>query len=591
MQTANTLVTPESVKDLLQELAELKKQHEEVSQAGFELISAQTKLQSLLHNATDGIITFNPDGTVATFNLAAQHIFGYTEGEVISRKIPDLIPCPDWADDNVAEYIRYFILSRSSENVPLPGKHRMGFDILLYVSTGLASQHDTTLFDDEQDVTLFDDDLDDSEQLIQDQTLVCFFRDITLNKKLEKELSDQKQALDFAAGVMLMDQDFRIVDVNEKFCQILGRERKEFIGEFNQNVIDISHCETTKNTRRKQSFLSDGNAWSGETCYQNKQNQRVWLKECSTPFLDEDHKPYQFLSILNDITQQKKIELELKQHRDHLQDLINEQLAELIAAKNTAEIANQAKSEFLNNISHELRTPMHSILSFTQLGLKQLQKSDFKELSLEKLKRFLNNIDSSGQRLLALLNDLLDLAKLETGKVDYQFENKDFCKLIKQIISENEAKLAAKSIDLDFIAETDEYTIFLDWNRIAQVINNLFSNAIKFAPENSRIIVNLEKSTFNIGRRKSDTIKKTCILFTITDQGPGIPETELGAVFDKFIQSSKTKSGAGGTGLGLAICKEIIAAHQGRIWAEPNPEGGALFKFLIPENQENIKFG
>ena len=92
MQIANTQVTPESVKGLLQELAELKKQHEEVSQAGFELISAQTKLQSLLHNATDGIITFNPDGTVATFNLAAQHIFGYTEGEVISRKIPDLIP-------------------------------------------------------------------------------------------------------------------------------------------------------------------------------------------------------------------------------------------------------------------------------------------------------------------------------------------------------------------------------------------------------------------------------------------------------------------------------------------------------------------
>jgi len=584
MPTSQPQVTPDSVKELLQELADLKKQHEEVSQAGFELISAQTKLQSLLHNATDGIIAFNPDGTVATFNLAAQHIFGYTEGEVISRKIPDLIPCPDWADDNVAEYIRYFILSRSSENVPLPGKHRMGFDILLHISTGLASQHDTTLFDDEQDVTLFDDDLDDVEEVNQDQTLVCFFRDITLNKKLEKELSDHKQALDFATGVIIMDQEFCIVDVNEKFCQILARDRKEFIGEFNQNIIDKSHCETTKNTIRKQSFLSDGNPWSGETCYRNKHDERIWLKECSTPFLDEDQKPYRFLSILNDITQQKKVELELKQHRDHLQDLINEQLAELISAKNTAEIANQAKSEFLNNISHELRTPMHSILSFTQLGLKQLKKADFKEQSLEKLKRFLNNIDTSGQRLLALLNDLLDLAKLETGKVDYQFENKDLSELIRQIIAENEAKLAAKSIDLDFPVATNNYRMIFDWNKIAQVINNLFSNAIKFAPEKSTIKVNLEKSNFNIGRRKSDSINKSCVLFTITDQGPGIPENELEAVFDKFIQSSKTKSGAGGTGLGLAICKEIVAAHQGRIWAEPNPEGGAVFKFLIPEN-------
>ena len=583
MEITEEKVTPQSVKDLLQELAELKKQHEEVSQVGFELISAQTKLQSLLHNATDGIITFNPDGTVETFNLAAQHIFGYTEGEVISRKIPDLIPCPDWAEDNVAEYIRYFILSRSSENVPLPGKHRMGFDILLHVSTGLASQHDTTLFDDEEDISLFDGLDGAGQEQSKDETLVCFFRDITLNKKLEKELSDHKQALDLAAGVMIMDLDFRIIDVNEKLCQMLGRNRKEFIGKFNQNVIDNSHDETTSNNRKKQSFLADGNSWSGETCYLSQQNERIWLKECSTPFIDSNGKPYQFLSILNDITQQKKDELELKQHRDHLQELVDEQLAELIAAKNAAEIANQAKSEFLNNISHELRTPMHSILSFSQLGLKQLQKSDIKDQAVEKLQRFLTNIDTSGHRLLALLNDLLDLAKLESGKVDYNFKKQNLTQLIKQIITENEAKLASKSIQLDF--ETEEnYLLDFDWNKMGQVINNILSNAIKFAPEQSTIMFILEKSMINVGRRKSDTLKKPAVLLTVTDQGPGIPEDELDAVFDKFIQSSKTKSGAGGTGLGLAICKEIVTSHMGRIWAEHSREGGAVFKVLIPES-------
>ena len=577
MHISKEQLTPESVTTLLQELDSLKKQNAEVSQAGFELITAQTKLLSLLHNASDGIITFKPDGTVETFNIAAQKIFGYSEGEIISRKVPDLIPCPDWAKDNVAEYIRYFILSRSSENVPLPGKHRMGFDILLHVSTGLASHHNITLFDDK-------DLNENNEPENQEETLVCFFRDTTLNKKLEKELSDHKHALDFATGVMIVDQEFRILDVNEKFCQILGRERLEFIGEFNRNVIDTSHPETAKNVARKQSFLSEGNAWSGETTYLSKQNKRIWFKECSTPFLDKDFKPYQFLSILNDITGQKKIELELKQHRDHLQELVEEQLSDLLAAKNSAEIANQAKSEFLTNISHELRTPMHSILSFSQLGLKQLQKTNLQNPNSEKLKKFLNNIDTSGHRLLMLLNDLLDLAKLEAGKMDYGFKKDDFCLLVKQIIGENEAKLNDRDLKLVFTAGENQYLINFDSNRIAQVVNNILDNAIKFSPEKSTIRITLEKTKLIIGKRKTDTTQKTAIILKVTDQGPGIPENELDAVFDKFIQSSKTKSGAGGTGLGLPICKEIIAAHQGKIWVENGPEGGAVFNIVIPES-------
>jgi PAS domain S-box-containing protein len=149
----------------------LKKQNTELSAAGFELISAQTKLFSLLHNASDGIITFSADGSVETFNIAAQYIFGYSEAKVVTRKIPDIIPSPDWVHENVGAYVRYFISSRASEDIPLIAKHRMGFDILLHVSTGEASEYDIVLFAEPDP---FADDNEEEDIPSKNDTIVCF---------------------------------------------------------------------------------------------------------------------------------------------------------------------------------------------------------------------------------------------------------------------------------------------------------------------------------------------------------------------------------------------------------------------------------
>ncbi len=216
--------------EIIQELSTLKTQNVQLSKAGFDLISEQTKLHSLLHNASDGIISFESDGTVNTFNLAAQQIFGYSEGEVVKRKIPDLIPCPDWVEDNVGAYIRYFISSRASAEIPLLGKHRMGFDILLHISTGQASEEETILFD-EIDPFAEDTEEDNNEEVIDNEVIVCFFRDITLDKKLEKELEDHKLALDASASIIMRDKDFRVIKINDKFCQLLGRNRNAFLGQ------------------------------------------------------------------------------------------------------------------------------------------------------------------------------------------------------------------------------------------------------------------------------------------------------------------------------------------------------------------------
>jgi len=571
------------IAEIIRELNVLKKQNTELSQAGFELISTQSKLQSLLHNASEGIITFSADGTVESFNIAAQHIFGYSEGEIITRKIPDLIPCPDWIKGNVGAYINYFISSRASDDIPLIGKHRMGFDILLHVSTGQPSHENTVLFDNEVEEDPFDDNTEfiETESISNSDVTVCFFRDITLDKKLEKELEDHKHALDLAAGVIMRDKDFRVLDINDHFCKMLGRKRHDFVGEqFIQSKFGGIPDNEDKLKQRRE-FLAQGTPWLGESCYINNKSEKVWFTESITPFLDEHDTPYQYLSILINISEKKQYESQLEQHRDHLQDLVDAQTNDLRRARDVAEIANIAKSEFLANMSHELRTPMHAISSFTNLCLKQFNKLPLDDKRTEKLHKFIGNIDTSSQRLLALLNNLLDLSKLEAGKAELNIEKNDLFLLSEQIYAEYLAKTEEKNIN--FVLEKPEAStiVLCDKNQILQVLSNLFANAINFSPEGKTIHVRIEKAEIILGKRITDSEQTVGVVFSISDQGPGIPNTELLTIFDKFIQSSKTKDGSGGTGLGLAISHEIISNHHGKIWAEHNPDGGAIFKFFL----------
>ncbi len=575
----------EEIKQMIHEISELKKQNSELSLAGFDLISAQTKLHSLLHNATDGIITFSPDGCVESFNIAAQHIFGYSEAEIVTRKIPDLIPCPDWVHDNVGEYIRYFISSRASTDIHLIGKHRIGFDILLDVSTGQASEHDTVLFDDQNEEDPFADDVEDEviDSTALENSIVCFFRDITLDKKLEKQLEDHKHALDLAAGVITRDQDFRVIDINDHFCQKLGRNREEFVGEQYVQSKFGGRTNYERELVQRREFLSKGNSWVGEACFIDKQGKNIWFNESTTPFLDEQKKPYQFLSIYTDITDRKIIELKLKKNHDNLQEIVDEQTKDLKHSRDIAEHANKAKSDFLANMSHELRTPMHGIISFTKLCLKQYKTQVLDQQQSEKVYKFLTNIETSSQRLLTLLNDLLDLSKLEAGKEELVLERHDLYLLSLQIRNEYTAKVEEKHIDFVINKTVDMTDALCDKGKILQVLSNLTANAIKFSAENKTISVEIKNTELCLGKRCTDTEKTKGCLLTMTDQGPGIPDNELSTVFDKFIQSSFTKSNAGGTGLGLSICHEIISAHQGKIWAEHNPQGGAVFRFFLPD--------
>ena len=265
----------------------------------------------------------------------------------------------------------------------------------------------------------------------------------------------------------------------------------------------------------------------------------------------------------NDMLQQIETrDLNLLQAHDVLEDRVEQRTAELKVAKEQAEEASRAKSEFLANISHELRTPMHGILSFASFGMRRSKKSP------ERIEEFFYNIHQAGSRLLGLLNDLLDLSKLEAGRMEMEIQPTDLDPVLHSVVDEFRSLTSERQITVRLEGKIG-CLVEADAGRLLQVIRNLVGNSVKFGSANSEIVV---RSSTSEGWAQ----------IVVEDQGVGVPDEEVESIFDKFVQSKKTKTGAGGTGLGLSICKQIVLAHHGRIWAERGRTAGAAFHVELP---------
>lgn len=255
-----------------------------------------------------------------------------------------------------------------------------------------------------------------------------------------------------------------------------------------------------------------------------------------------------------------------------------EYASEMEAASSAAEAANASKSIFLANVSHELRTPLVSILGFARIVQKRLEERIFPFLPQEddKLQHTKQQIDENldiileeGQRLTTLINNLLDLEKIEAGKMEWRLEPVEIAEVITQAAAATASLFEGKDIALSRDVPLGLPQVCADRDKLLQVVINLISNAVKFAPNGP--------VTIRVGGLESE------VMVSVTDHGVGIAPADQARVFEKFTQVGDTLTGKPrGTGLGLAICKEIVEHHGGRIWVESELGKGSTFSFTLP---------
>ncbi|MDQ8023292.1 MAG: PAS domain-containing sensor histidine kinase [Moraxellaceae bacterium] len=402
--------------------------------------------------------------------------------------------------------------------------------------------------------------------------IVCAIFDVTgwrqaereLKASLEREVERRTQVQQFIQRlidviphpVYVKDADSNYAIVNDAYARDRGQSKEELIGQtslsprqdpgFNQTVRDEDEAVLAGKFVLKEEHRP--HPFTGQDRY------RVVAKgSCQ----DAEGRPVIVCAIV-DVTGWRQAE------------------ARWMRAKEAAERANEAKSRFLANISHELRTPMHAVLSFARLGegrTRDVEGSD-------KLHGYFARIVQSGENLLRLLNDLLDLSKLEAGRVDIKVQPFSLRNVLDEVIAEQAAVLDGRGLTVDII-EHEEPWVQGDPAMVAQVLRNLLSNAAKFSPERSSIGVAMAAGSLPPHTGHGPMVP--AIELRVIDEGPGIPESELERVFEKFVQSSVTATQAGGTGLGLAICREIVQLHGGIIIARNRATGpGAEFVLRLP---------
>ncbi len=375
--------------------------------------------------------------------------------------------------------------------------------------------------------------------------LVGIGRDITGIKKAEEQINKLTKSIEQSPStIIITDTKGNIEYVNPKFSEITGYTKEEVIGK-NPRILKSGEMPAAVYLQLWEAITS-GEVWRGEFLNRKKNGALYWEWATMTSIRNEAGEITNYIAIKEDISLRKQME------------------ADLIVSKEKAEESDRLKSAFLANMSHEIRTPLNSIIGFSELLADKTFNTDQKD-------DFIHHIIANGNNRLAIISDIMDISKMESGELKIHKDQINVIELISKIRSQYAIQIEGKEIEfkVDIPDNMSEIEILADEDRLMQVFNNLLSNALKFTSQGSVQI------DFQIQCRMVE--------FCVSDTGIGIPDEFHAKIFDRFrqVEDSSTRK-FGGNGLGLAITKNLIELMGGEIRLESQLGKGAAFYFTIP---------
>ncbi len=517
--------------------------HENSDQTLWEVVE---KLHAIVEASPLAIVSLDPKGQVRMWNRSAQRIFGWTEDEVMGRPLPTVPP------DRQAEF-------GSMVQSQMEGRGWLsGFETIRIRKDGTRIE-----------VSVWSAPLRDAKGEISGN--ISVIADITDRRRAEAEkahLVAREQAaraeaniekryrelLEAAPDAILeVDSRGRIVLVNVQAEKIFGYSRAELIEKPVEFLIPDRFLSSHPADRQKY-FAHPVRRPMGtglDLSAKRADGTEFAVDVILSPYDAEGESGGRVICVVRDISERKLAEEQIQTLNYHLEQRNRE-----------VERANRLKDEFLASMSHELRTPLNAIIGFSDLLAEQ---GDF----TTKQKRFIGHIRQGAGHLLDVINDILDLSKIESGHLELKHEDFDVAEATTEVLAAIRPMATTKNLQV-MNSLSDGLSLYADRLRFKQILYNLLSNAIKFTPSGGRVSI-----------ETSQIRGDTC--FCVADTGVGIPLEEHEVIFDRFRQVGITTKGVReGTGLGLAITKRLVEHHGGTIWVESEPGKGSRFYFSVP---------
>ena len=516
-------------------------------QAAAALQETSQTLQALIQASPLAIITIGLDRFVRVWNQAAVELFGWNEAEIIGTLLPIL---PDAKQDEFQEMFQRLVQGESFTGVETQRQRKDG--TLVEVSLSMAP--------------LFD-------AIGKVNAIMGVIADITKPKQAEKEIIRLNQSLERRAvesetryqqivelaeeGIWVIDAQATTIYANQAMLKMLGYSELEMLGCPIFDFIDFT--SDTKYNSNCCDLTAFGQHTEVKRCEQKLRTaagKELWVYMSTSPVLNEQGEMLKSYILVYDITERKEAEDRLRESSERI-SLVNAELAR----------ATRLKDEFLASMSHELRTPLNAILGLSEA----LQEEVYGPLTV-KQHRSLRTIEESGKHLLELITDILDLSKIESGKMELQKAPTSLANLCESSLNFVRQQAYQKNLILSSKIAQSLGVIEVDERRIRQVLVNLLSNAVKFTPDGGEVSLEVELN-----------LDAEVVELSVTDTGIGIDPEDLDRLFQPFVQLDSSLSRRyAGTGLGLALVRSLVQMHDGSVTVESEEGKGSRFTVSLP---------